>query len=79
MEAIWIPFIFLAGAVFAWFLTRDHYKEINKHLKDSNEALFSTNDSLKDQLFNIKEAKQIYDQLRLLIPPMKKAKPKRKR
>lgn len=65
-------FVFLLLSGIAIYLVREHYKEINKHLTTANEAL-------KDQLFNIKEAKQIYDQLRLLIPPMKKAKPKRKR
>lgn len=53
-----------------WYFTREYYKQINQHLTSENAAL-------KDQLFNIKEAKQIYDQLRLLIKPTKK--PKRRR
>lgn len=79
MDAIWTIFSYLVaiafGSVSTWYFSSIE----GKYCKELNRHLTTLNGILEDKLSNIKEAKQIYDQLRLLIPPMKKAKPKRKR
>lgn len=71
MEGIWILFSFIAGVAGSWFFTNEYHKGINKHLTDANVAL-------KDQIFNITESKQIYNQLRLLFVDKLAKKPRKR-